>query len=117
MIQVDVRLNKDLIDKVGEYQVDELQERIDKAYMQYGFNKELLKDGTVRYSGNDSEDDFACFGYLSWQFKKVPWFVKYVDRWFWYNNDCMPYEDWFRREDILAELGLGKSIYPINDDE
>ena len=109
MIKVEVRMNTDLIKSVGEYEPDMILKSVDAAYMQYAAKKELYEDGTVCYWGKGDRYDFGSFGSLTMRFRKTDWFIKYVDKWYWYNNDCMPYEDWFCQEDILEELGIRKS--------
>lgn len=109
MIKVEVKMNIDLIKDVGEYKPESILDAIDKNYMEVAARKEVYEDGTVCYWGNGDRNDFGRFGAIIMAMKTADWFTKYVDKWYWYNNSCMPYEDWFRQEDILKELGLGES--------
>ena len=109
MIKVDIKMNRELICKEGEYDVEDILFTLDRCHAEYGFKKETHDDGMVTYWGKDDRDDFGYFGAIIMALKKEEWFTKYVDKWYWYNNSCMPYEDWFRQEDILKELGLGES--------
>ena len=109
MIKVEVRMNADLIKSDGKYEVETIRKAVDDMYMQFDFRRKEYKDGTVCYLGNDSEHDFAHFGKLIWALSEEEWFMKYVDRWLWYNNSCMPRADWFRCEDILEKYGNRKS--------
>ena len=53
MLKLEIRLDRGRIIENGEYDPDKLQEKLDKGFLQFGFRKELLGDGTVCYWGNN----------------------------------------------------------------
>ena len=85
MIKVEVRMNVNLIKEAGEYDPDRILRSVDAAYMQYAARKEVYEDGTVCYWGHGNKSDFGRFGSLMRALKQEEWFMKYVDKWYWYN--------------------------------
>ena len=103
-------MNADLIKTVGEYKLENILDAVDRNYMQYAAKKEVYDDGTICYWGHGNKHDFGNMGSICRSLKTADWFIKYVERWYWYNNSSMPYKDWFRQEDILKEWKLGESV-------
>ena len=101
MLKIEYRINTKQMIKDGEYEPQVILERLDKAFLQFGFRKEILEDGTVCFWGNKKHDDYAQCGALINALKKKSWFTTYADKWLWYNSDGQLDETCYSIEDIL----------------
>ncbi len=101
MLKIEYRINTQQMIKDGEYEPQAILMRLDKAFLQFGFRKEILEDGTICFWGNKKRDDYAHFGALINALKKKSWFIKYADKWLWYNSDGQYDESCYSVEDIL----------------
>ena len=101
MLKLELRMNKEQIIEKGEYDPAALEERLDKGFLQFGFRKEKLTDGTICYWGNNQRHDYAHFGALINSLQDTPWFMEYADKWLWYNSNGQYDENSYRVEDML----------------
>lgn len=101
MLKLEIRLDYDRIIRDGKYEPDRIQSALDNSFMDCGFRKQILEDNTVCYWGNKQPEDYANFGGLITSLKTKPWFMKYVDKWLWYNSDGQIDENCYRIEDVL----------------
>ena len=110
MLKLELRMDKERIVEVGEYDPDKIMERIDNAFLRFGFRKEIFEDGTICFLGNRQRDDFAHFASLILALKKTAWFMDYVDKWLWYNSDGQYDEECYNIEDVLYHYTKKRSM-------
>ncbi len=101
MLKIEYRINTQKMKEEGLYEPQAILARLDRAFLQFGFRKEILEDGTVCFWGSKKRDDYAHFGALINALKKKSWFTKYADKWLWYNSDGQRDETCYSVEDIL----------------
>lgn len=101
MLKQEIRFDEEKIKEKGLHKLDRIMEILDKAFLQYGFRKEVYDDGTICYLGNNHKDDFAHFGGLIMTLEEKEWFMPYLDKWLWYNSNGQLDENCYRVEDIL----------------
>jgi len=110
MLKLEYRLNEKQMIEDGDYEPNAITARLDKAFFQFGFRKEVLEDGTICFWGNKHRDDYAHFGALINALKKKSWFIKYADKWLWYNSDGQRDESYYSVEDILYFVTQRRSV-------
>lgn len=101
MIRFEIKLNEELIREKGIYTPAEIYDAIDKVFAKCSFEKSVLQNGSISFSGTGAASDYGAFANLVLFLKDKEWFMPYLERWLWYNSDGGRTEDDFAVEDIL----------------
>lgn len=101
MLKLEMKLDAEQIAQAQKYTPQAVQASVDKAFLKYGFRKEVQTDGTVCYYGTGAAKDYGIFGRLITTLKDKDWFMPYVTKWLWYNSDDGEDENDFSVEDVL----------------
>lgn len=92
MMKMLLELNVDKIEHEGKYDLDKINDYLDKETR----NRGIYKDKTGFYVGGS----FAAFGGLILSLADNTWFLDNVKEWKWYNSDGQNDPENFGVEDI-----------------
>ena len=104
MLKLEIKINEKTTNRVA------IEERLDKGFLKYGLAKEVYNDGTICYKSNNSKRDYAVFGMLIYSLHNKDWFIPYIEKWLWYNNDGCDSEVEYNVEDLLYHYTKKESI-------
>lgn len=110
MLKLEIKIDNIKIEQEGKYSISSIYNTVDKAFMRYGFHREILEDGTYCYYGNGMSKDYGTFGKIITTLKGKEWFMEYLTKWLWYNSDDGENEDDFSVEDVLYHYTKRESI-------
>lgn len=110
MLKLEIKIDESKVTSDGRYTLLGIYKTLDLAFKKYGFNKLVLDDGTLCYSGNGKAKDYGAFGRVITSLKDKDWFINNTSKWLWYNSDDGEDEDDFSVEDVLFHYTQRKSI-------
>ncbi len=85
MFKMEIVLDREILENDGynwEHTLNLLKENFQRA----GFDRELLEDNRMLFTGTDSPKDFAYMGIMYSNLKKKMWFRKCVKEWYLLND-------------------------------
>lgn len=89
MLKMVIEFDEEKIKEEGKYDVQKMYAHLDENFVKSGLK--VVAQGGYTDSGN--EEDLNEFMALATVLSDVEWFIKYVKKWDWYEEDLTEPED------------------------
>ena len=94
MMKVEIVLDEDKIKAEGEYEVDEIKRCVCVPFEEKGLRRLETGDRTIVFCDKNRDNDYAWLWRANLILVDEDWFVRYVKKWIWEDEDG--------QEDVIA---------------
>ena len=102
MYQIEIKLNKDKIEKSSPYSYEKTYNTLIKMFDYFKFKNVSNDENTLIFPDNDKNSDYSAFGKLIIELLGKHWFVDYVDEFNLYEYDNFDENEAIEKEDLLS---------------
>ena len=90
MYKMEFKFNEQKIIEDGEYELSEFYRVIREAYKNHTLSEIKTTDGSLWFKDNGGEQDYGAMWGISLSLSDEEWFVKYIEKMYWYDDDDEP---------------------------
>lgn len=101
MLKMIISMNKVKINAEKKYNLDSIQNTIDKLFLNLGLSLMEHSSRQWVYRDNGDDRDYGRFGRIVNTLKRQEWFMDNVEMWRFYDSDDSDAPDDFNEEDLL----------------
>lgn len=110
MMKMLIKIDEERVQKDRVYDLDGMWQLIGKTFLEWGCIAERQEDGSMLYSGTETNDYYTAINLAIYFLEIQPWFAQYCTKWIWYDNDAnesLP----FLEMDILARKRRDNELF------